>query len=200
MARMNALTVEAHLALRPDESVARFDAASKQTQESVERMDAEQLGAPVWIPLSGIVPFYLAFRFILSEHFVHMIDIQKPLKRGDEYSRELVGPVIEFTFLISPYVLPKERIQSFRTRFGFDFHEGGGGKWLLTVAGGTVTVESGTIENADVILRGDPLDIYLAVVTGKKNLWVALLQRKVRVRGGLRALFRLRSLISPMGQ
>ncbi len=86
-----------------------------------------------------------------------------------------------------------ETAKGINAKIQFDLSGEGGGQWVVNIADGAATVDSGTTPNPNVTVSTSASD-YLSIINGELNAMNAFMQGKVKIKGDMGLVMKLQSL------
>ena len=169
----------------PQQCLEQMQTARQAIRDAIAALSEADLERLVFIPLVGLgwVSVGVALETCYSHTWNHFMQLRFWMK-----CETLVPDTAQthraLSYFMASFAQNLDRGRAARTRFTavMEFTGPGGGAWTLDVAGGVCYVSEGRAAYADLVMMQSP-ETFVETRTGIEDLWLALLQGKIKVCG-----------------
>jgi len=189
MAELNAWNARKFAERPADQTVERSLLQMRASRDAIRRVVAAlsdaDLERPVWVPLPGTG--WMTVRGVLEACIVHtwnhFMELRLRLKRSEPApTPSQTHRALAFYVNFLPITLNRALATNTRFTAVMDITGPGGGTWTIRVADGGCTVTEEREPQPDLVMT-QSVETFQATLIGAKNPMVAMLTRKINVRG-----------------
>jgi hypothetical protein len=168
-----------------DQTVAQSLAELRQNRNELKelllRRDDSNLGDPVWSPFMGWMTLEDVLGSGIAHTWNHFTEFRLRLKRKEpQLPAALNGRALGFYMTLFEAMADTDKVGDGSFTVVMDFGECG--SWTIDVFDGEAHLRSGSANNAHIVMSQEP-ETFVATFTKVQNPMVAMLTRKIRVKG-----------------
>jgi putative sterol carrier protein len=167
------------------QSLARMSEGWDAMRSAVGELTEQDLARYVFLPLPGAgwISVGRALEGARAHAGSHATELRLRLKRGRSASPAVMSRIMDFYGRFMPATLNSAEARKRDFVFVMDLTGPGGGTWTYTVKDGQCVRSEGRADSADLTMSMTPDTMFKAMLLEMQNPMVAMLTRRIRVRG-----------------